>query len=322
MVSIIVPIYNIAPYIERCVDSVLSQTYDNWELILVDDGSIDGSSVVCDEQAKKDERIKVIHQINSGAAAARKQGVSVSSGEWIMFVDGDDTITKDALEHLLSFDNGNYDIIGAVWTRIESQRTFVRKVDVKGILSVEDYICALLLNQTVAGPIAKLIRKDLFTYIDWETPKFVIQNEDLLMLIHLSCQAKQIYMSEYSIYNYICRSSSASQSQTMSLRGWKYIFDVIHKLVYSYQSDKIKYAYLHYRLIRFRDNIIKKGLFLEQDDDAMAIVIKDSSSTINLTNEDLYILTLLKKSRKRRIFYLKYRIKRIVKKNIKRILNK
>ena len=97
-ISIIVPIYNIEKYISKCIDSVLSQTYKDWELILVDDGCTDNSGKICDEYAQKDSRIKVIHKENEGVTATRHRGVKEAKGEFLFFIDGDDYITENALE--------------------------------------------------------------------------------------------------------------------------------------------------------------------------------------------------------------------------------
>lgn len=101
MVSVVVPIYNTKPYIRKCVESILNQTYLNIELILVDDGSTDGSGDVCDEYAKRYEKIGVIHQENMGLLSARKTGVNAASGQYILFVDSDDYIENDLIDELM-----------------------------------------------------------------------------------------------------------------------------------------------------------------------------------------------------------------------------
>lgn len=98
LVSIIVPVYNIEKYISKCIESVLSQTFKDWELILVDDGSTDNSGKICDEYALKDNRIKAIHKENEGVTATRDRGVKEAQGEFLFFIDGDDYITDNALE--------------------------------------------------------------------------------------------------------------------------------------------------------------------------------------------------------------------------------
>lgn len=99
-VSVIIPIYNLENFINECVESVLSQTIKNIEIILVDDGSSDSSGTICDNYAKQDSRVKVIHQKNMGLSGARNTGIRASTGKWFMIVDGDDWLEKDAIENL------------------------------------------------------------------------------------------------------------------------------------------------------------------------------------------------------------------------------
>lgn len=103
MVSIVIPIYNVEKYIHECVDSVINQTYKDLEIILVDDGSPDNCGKICDEYAKKDSRIKVIHKENGGLSDARNAGMEASTGEYIYFLDSDDYISLDAIDKLVTF---------------------------------------------------------------------------------------------------------------------------------------------------------------------------------------------------------------------------
>lgn len=96
--SIIIPVYNVETYLTRCIDSILSQTFSDFECILVDDGSTDSSGAICDEYAKKDSRVKAVHQENQGSQVARNTGLDVACGQYIEFIDSDDWIEKDALE--------------------------------------------------------------------------------------------------------------------------------------------------------------------------------------------------------------------------------
>ena len=108
MVSVIVPVYKAEKYLCRCIDSVLAQTYQDFELILVDDGSPDGCPKICDEYARKDDRIKVIHKENGGVSSARNAGIDASTGEYLMFVDADDYVSATYIENLMG-DLSRYD---------------------------------------------------------------------------------------------------------------------------------------------------------------------------------------------------------------------
>ena len=103
LISIIVPVYNVEQYLSRCVDSLVNQTYHNIEIILVDDGSPDRSGEICDEYAKKDKRVKVIHQSNGGLSDARNTALDIAKGDYLMFVDSDDWIEPTMYEEMLSF---------------------------------------------------------------------------------------------------------------------------------------------------------------------------------------------------------------------------
>ena len=102
MVSCIIPVYNTQTYLPRCIESVLAQTFVDWEMLLIDDGSTDASGSICDEYAAKDERIRVFHKENGGISSARNVGLNYAQGEWIFFVDSDDSLPKTSLESLLS----------------------------------------------------------------------------------------------------------------------------------------------------------------------------------------------------------------------------
>ena len=100
LVSVIVPVYNVYPYLRDCVQSVQAQSYQNWELLLVDDGSTDGSETLCDEYAAQDARVRVLHKKNGGLSDARNAGVDAAKGEYLSFVDGDDWVSPYYIENL------------------------------------------------------------------------------------------------------------------------------------------------------------------------------------------------------------------------------
>lgn len=100
LISIIVPVYNIERYLRQCIESICKQTYRELEIILVDDGSTDDSAYICDEYAKQDSRIKVLHKKNEGLVNARKDGLTLSSGQYIAYVDGDDWIEPEMYKHM------------------------------------------------------------------------------------------------------------------------------------------------------------------------------------------------------------------------------
>ncbi|MBQ5852329.1 MAG: glycosyltransferase family 2 protein, partial [Lachnospiraceae bacterium] len=101
MISIVVPVYNVEKYLERCVDSLINQTYENIEILLIDDGSKDNSGQMCDEYANKDSRITVYHKENGGLSDARNYGMDRAKGEYIIFIDSDDYVEPNMMEFLI-----------------------------------------------------------------------------------------------------------------------------------------------------------------------------------------------------------------------------
>ena len=131
VISIIIPIYNTEYYLSECVDSILAQTFSDFEILLIDDGSLDNSLDVCKQLSLKDNRIIVYHQENKGVTAARRLGVYHAKGDYICFVDSDDKILHDALEILINFINNDIDIV-------------ITDTKFNGIIAGNDYVNKLL----------------------------------------------------------------------------------------------------------------------------------------------------------------------------------
>ena len=129
-ISIIIPVYNVEKYIRKCVDSILSQTYKNLEIILVDDGSLDNCGKICDQYAKIDNRVVVIHKQNGGLSSARNIGIEKATGEYLMFVDSDDSLEKIACESLINITNKtNADIVLPDGMKTENTESFKDIID-------------------------------------------------------------------------------------------------------------------------------------------------------------------------------------------------
>jgi glycosyltransferase involved in cell wall biosynthesis len=196
-ISVIVPVYNVEQYLSRCLDSIINQTYRNFEVILVDDGSPDKCPEICDYYALQDNRIKVIHKENGGLADVRNEGIRASSGEFITFIDSDDFVSFRYLEVLLDgITRHNADIIIAKFQRFESKnniKNFVIIDDWK-LLSKEDVFQKYTsLNTSEAMPFIsscnKLYKRSLFD--DIEYPKGFYY-EDAYTSYKLLDKAKQL----------------------------------------------------------------------------------------------------------------------------------
>lgn len=195
VVSIIVPVYNTDRWLNSCLDSVLAQTYAYWECILVDDGSRDNSGIICDEYVKRDKRFHVVHQVNSGVTFARKTGVLYSSGEWIMFVDSDDTLPVDALELFLSVNLREVDIVSGSYEEKTGQSKFLKQ---------EDYIKHLLVHEDIvpAALWGKMFRRSLFSDTVFDIPREIVLGEDLIVNIRLALVSQNVKLLHKLVYNY------------------------------------------------------------------------------------------------------------------------
>ena len=167
LISVIVPVYNILDCLERCVNSICAQTWKNLEILLVDDGSTDGTGKLCDLLAEKDDRIRVFHKPNGGSSSARNLGISMAKGKWIGFVDSDDWIEPQMYERL-------YEAATAAGTSIaqasrdEIDEDYHKRPDVctppeqEVTCTAEDFLKTLLLHQGDCSFCTKLIKKSLF----------------------------------------------------------------------------------------------------------------------------------------------------------------
>ena len=153
-ISIIVPVYKAEAYLHRCVDSLLAQTFTDFEVLLIDDGSPDRSGEICDAYAKKDARVRVFHQPNGGVSVARAGGVKYANGEWITFVDADDYLPQKSLQtmHLLV---EKYDTDLVVGATLNDKRMKT----IGDELTVADYRKLLIEEKITASPFAKLITR-------------------------------------------------------------------------------------------------------------------------------------------------------------------
>ncbi len=219
MISVIVPVYNIEDYLRRCLDSILTSTYKDYELILVDDGSTDSSSLICNEYAERDKRISVIHQENKGLSPARNAGLEKSKGEYILMIDGDDCIHSQMIEILHDLiTSDNYDFVMCSHKRVhdinsinlEQELSLERKQ--QRVLSQNECMHNLHLGQrTFDFAVAwnKLYKRNILKglFFNYDAAQDVEFNNQVYQRIQ-----KAIYIPE-RLYFYIQRSGSFQNRQ-------------------------------------------------------------------------------------------------------------
>lgn len=215
-VSIIVPVYNVEPYLRQCLDSILAQTFTDWECILVDDGSKDGSGAICDEYAEKDSRFRVVHQENKGSSAARNEGLSLSKGIYLSFIDSDDWVENNYLERLLEiaeFNNSDM-VICAFYRNYLNRHTSVepnKPTENKGIRVVVESLEGTL----HAGLWNKLIKRSLFSDNNILFPKYNYY-EDMNVTIRLANSTDSVSYCSDVLYNYRINQSSQTYHNNVS----------------------------------------------------------------------------------------------------------
>ena len=201
LISIIVPVYKVEKYIHRCIESVLHQTYTNWELILVDDGSPDSCGRICDEYAMYHDKIAVIHKINQGVGAARNTGLHRAEGEWIYFLDSDDFIKEDTLEKMITFSNeGFYDIVMAGHSILKSSGKFIPCSDSWN----ESDDTSTIQKKILLDELPNFSCGKLYKRILWENVYFPVDMliEDMYINPTLFYRAKHICIHKEALYYY------------------------------------------------------------------------------------------------------------------------
>ncbi len=203
LISVVVPIYKAEAFLRDSVDSILAQTLSNIEVILVDDGSTDNCGRICDEYAIKDKRVRVFHKENGGISASRKTGVDNAIGDYISFVDADDTIPITALEDLYKAGVGSDIIIG---------RCDDKQYEEEYLTPEEHRSYAILMKHILYTPWAKLTARSLFNENTFP-PRKIVSTEDALMNIRLAfANEKRVCLVSKNVYNYNSNPNSVTHN--------------------------------------------------------------------------------------------------------------
>lgn len=253
LISIIVPVFNLENELPRCLNSVLAQTYQNIEVVVVDDGSSDNSADVMRLYASKDRRVKPVFQANGGVTSARLHGVKESSGQWIGFVDGDDEIEPDMYKHLLKNTAAYHADISHCGYQMCFEDGRIHYFHNTGYLAQQDKTTALkeLLSGSRIEPglCNKLFHKNLFhSLLHEEIMPFDIKiNEDLLMNYFLFSAAEQTVFEDWCPYHYIVRGASASRAKLNEHKIYDPIKvkEIIRKDAPTELHDAARQAYLN-----------------------------------------------------------------------------
>lgn len=213
LISIIVPVYQVENYLERCLESILKQTYSNFEVILIDDGSKDQSANICEKYAQKDSRIRVFHKENGGLASARNKGIERANGDWYCFIDSDDYIKEDYLEYLLNLcikNNAdisccNYDIVYEDISNVD-KNIKLDEQESNQIYSSEKFTYLLICDKIANYAWNKLYRSTLWKNFRFDENYRIY--EDMVTLYKVAAEGRKAVFGCEAKYFYVQRSSS------------------------------------------------------------------------------------------------------------------
>lgn len=312
LISVIVPVYKVEKYLNQCVDSITNQTYKNLEIILVEDGSPDNCGRICDEYAKKDSRIKVIHKENGGVSSARNVGLNTSTGNWIAFVDSDDWIEKEYFEAMINqAKKENANVILCGYNRIWKNN--VEKVNASGETvnyTSKKYLINSLNPQTGFGFChMKLIQRECIGEIRFN--ENLVVGEDALFNIQISKNIEKAVFLKQPIYNYRNNSNSVVKRYDENYAN-KYLYSMkVNKeyLLKNYYEEEIlqnyynfvayhvmlvaiNYCYHPYNIVKNRRKLLKEVCNIKEFKEG---IIRSNFENISLT-------------RKITLFTLKYKL--------------
>ncbi len=266
LVSVIVPIYNVERFLERCFESIFHQTYKNFEIIAINDGSTDGSAVILDEWTQKDARIKAVHQNNIGVAATRNAGLKLASGEYVLFVDSDDTIAPYGIERLVS---------KAVYNNLDIAYGAGFRISITGKISIPTNKPLHLIDKVLTGPqyMEDTIRCKSYNNGVWNKMykrSFLIENElwfkegivyeDILWSPQVFLKAQRVQFIDVDFANIFVRHGSITQDPyNLAVRHHDslYIFDQLKEVfLQANVTEEQRVVYLDY-LANRRINLLK-----------------------------------------------------------------
>ena len=210
LISVIVPVYKVEPYLRKCVDSILAQTYTNLEVILVDDGSPDNCGAICDAYAAKDSRVKVIHKENGGQSSARNAGLQVMRGEYVSFVDSDDWLAEDLYESIMAFAPFSAALFGCTYVDDETGEIRTKQACYESgeLIWAEDaeQIGELVKNSLFGYAWNKIFRADVVKSLSYP---IALLREDLLFNMAAFSRTGRIFLHNHIGYYYRQRVGSA-----------------------------------------------------------------------------------------------------------------
>lgn len=276
LVSIIVPIYNVEKYLEKCIKSIINQTYRNLEIILINDGSIDESANICEKYKEQDNRIVFINKKNGGAASAKNEGLKVAKGDYIAFVDSDDFIEPDMIEYMVNtIKKYNADIIQCSFTNLyKNTEKFKQDKIIEQKIESKDFLELFLTKWDSSLFWNKLFKREVIENVFFKQGRCI---DDEFFTYKCVINSKSIVTSNKIVYNYRMRKSGVMKSEGSQKQILK---------------DRVDYLYERYELVRkiykdldkdFLEHLLTYYLIISRDyyaDEKLLDYMKDNLKSI------------------------------------------
>ncbi|WDL92124.1 glycosyltransferase family 2 protein [Bacillus sp. HNR-4] len=236
--SVLIPVYNVEKFIAKCIESVLNQTYQNFEVILINDGSTDSSGIVCEEYAKKDNRLKLYHQNNQGLMTSRQNAISKASGDFCLFLDSDDYWDTELLEKInRTIHEYNCDLVIFKYKRVSEKGEFISEAPsifkdetVFDNRNKEKLFKNIINSSNLNNLVCKAVKRNLLNNIDYSQHYGVKNGEDLLQSLPLLYKSEKTLYINSALYNY--RTVLSSMTNTLNVNFLKDITVVRGSLLY------------------------------------------------------------------------------------------
>ena len=245
MISVIVPVYNAGKYLHRCIDSILVQSFTDFELLLIDDGSKDNSGSICDEYAVKDSRIRVFHKDNGGVSSARNLGLDNAKGEWITFVDSDDWIEDCLLEVLYNKNDGYFSVCSYIYET--TNKVAYERFDDDTIVVSSKNLTDILMTAGLMTPYCKLFSSKIISKAKIRFNNKISSAEDTLFVWTYILHIDRIPVSSKLAYHY-CISGAGLSHKRIPIEESFYTLNCFYKLLLDlqkkYEGYDIRYRYL------------------------------------------------------------------------------
>lgn len=242
-ISVIVPVYNAERWLRRCVDSILAQTFTDFELLLIDDGSTDASPAICDDYAALDPRVRTFHQPNGGVSSARNLGLDNARGEWIGFIDSDDWVERKYLYTLVSSDDGDLNIVN--YSIHKDTETFALQA-YNNYFSGEGALFDFLQNYVnvhiIRAPWGKAFKRNIIEAHHLRFIEDIVTCEDTIFVLSYCINCRSIRLFDSALYNYefstANSNNSLSRSRNLYIEQYKSIFKKLWSINEDFKSRK------------------------------------------------------------------------------------